>query len=222
MSIYVVLEKHWLEAFPHLPKTKASNHFFLPSVFSKSFFMLYRLCAEGCYIDSINYYYAYDKRRDRIYFRKHRQIRIEFGNKNQKILDRFQDLVFAEYNYKSSRATDRIKICKRNIIYDILSYTQLGHSSWTVPKAILNCSKIVKIAFLKGYFDGDGTLSNRCRFFSTNKGSLQKVSQLLKTIKIGHIFHGPTLKENKKPMYEVYIYEKWRESFLNTLKPVKM
>lgn len=84
----------------------------------------------------------------------------------------------------------------------------------------MNSTKRSQIAFIRGYFDGDGTASGRIRFFSTNELGLKQVSELLKKLKIKHTTQDPVLKEKRKPLYIIQISEKEKERFLNLIQPV--
>ncbi|MBU0472274.1 MAG: LAGLIDADG family homing endonuclease [Nanoarchaeota archaeon] len=72
-------------------------------------------------------------------------------------------------------------------------------------------SKKIKVSFLRGYFDGDGTTSNRIRMFSTNIEGLKQVSKILVDLKFKHTFQGPIIKERRKPSYIIQISEKESE-----------
>jgi len=103
----------------------------------------------------------------------------------------------------------------------ILSYTELGHLKWKVPSNILISNDLVKLAFIRGFFDGDGTVSRRnVRFFSTNKKALKQVSILLVSLGFNPRFRGPYIKIGRKPYYVIQILSSDRESFLKSVKPI--
>jgi intein/homing endonuclease len=130
-------------------------------------------------------------------------------------------LLFKEFGYESKVTKHgKINIGKLSIIQRIISYTILGHLKWKVPSLIMNSTKRSQIAFIRGYFDGDGTASGRIRFFSTNELGLKQVSELLKKLKIKHTTQDPVLKEKRKPLYIIQISEKEKERFLNLIQPV--
>jgi len=89
-----------------------------------------------------------------------------------------------------------------------------------VPKLVKKGSINVKISFLRGYFDGDGTVSGSYRMFSCNNRGLLQVSSLLDDLCIKHTLQGPILKENRKPAFILNISNKEKERFLKTVKPV--
>jgi len=178
------------------------------------------LCAEGSHIISYSSYWGKDRGRDR-FFKNDKSERIEFYNKDKKLLLHYKRLLLKEFNYKPNITKDnKINICKISIIKEITKYTKLGHLKWNIPNLILNSSENKKISFLRGYFDGDGTISNRIRMFSTNKKGLKQISKLLKYLDIRHTFQGPILKEKRKPLYIIQISEQERERFLNKIQPV--
>lgn len=178
------------------------------------------LCAEGSHIISYSSYWV--KERGKLRYRKNKKSeRIEFYNKDKKLLVHYQELLFKEFGYESKVTKHgKINIGKLSIIQHIISYTILGHLKWKVPSLIMNSTKRSQIAFIRGYFDGDGTASGRIRFFSTNELGLKQVSELLKKLKIKHTTQDPVLKEKRKPLYIIQISEKEKERFLNLIQPV--
>ncbi len=178
------------------------------------------LCAEGCHTVSYFSYWGKDRGRDR-FFRNDKSERIELYNKDKKLLQHYQKLLSKEFDYNPKVTKHgKINICKIDIIKSIISHTKLGFLKWKVPNNIMESSKNIKIAFIRGYFDGDGTVSNRVRMFSSNKKGLKQVSKLLKDLEIKHTFQGPIFKENRKPSYIIQVSEKEKERFLNMIKPV--
>jgi len=106
------------------------------------------------------------------------------------------------------------------MIKAILHNTNLSCTDWQVPTTIQESSKDIKIRFLRGFFDGDGTSSKSCRFFSINKKGLTQISNLLDDIEINHYFEKPFLKKGRKPLYSIRIPSKDKENFLSILKPI--
>jgi len=177
------------------------------------------LCAEGCYINTRTSYWG--KERGKMRYRKNKlQKRIEFGNIDPILLNHFKELVEKEYNYTPGIGKDRARICKGGIIDNITSYTDLGHLKWKVPESVMNGNEIIKSRFLRGFFEGDGTVSNRIRFFSTNLQGLKQITKLLDSLSIKNKLNGPALKPRRKPFYEIYIFQSERERFLNKLQPI--
>ena len=178
------------------------------------------LCAEGSYHKYSKKYWEYYNNRDKYYFRKRNTVYIQFANYDKKLLIQFKNLVKKAYNYEASSSWDRIRICKRNVIKDLLKYTDYGHLKWKVPKEIINNNDKVKIRFLRGYFDGDGTISNTTRIFSNNKKSLKKVGVILNSLSIKNTFNGPIIRRNREPSYYIYIRRKDQNKFLRMIKPI--
>lgn len=178
------------------------------------------LCAEGCHVISYSSYWGKDRGKDR-FFRNHKSERIEFFNKDKKLLLHYKKLLAIDFDYYPNVTKHgKINICKINIIRRIVGFTELGHLKWRVPDEIMNSSEKIKVSFLRGYFDGDGTAINRIRMFSTNKDGLKQVSGLLCDLCIKHTLQRPVIKENRKPLYSIQISQKERERFLNILKPI--
>jgi intein/homing endonuclease len=178
------------------------------------------LCAEGSHIVSYSNYWGKDKGKDR-FFKNDKSERIEFYNKDVNLLKHYQKLLFDEFSYTPKITKHgKINICTIHIIRRIINHTCLGTLKWQVPKLVKKGSIKVKISFLRGYFDGDGTVSGAYRMFSCNKGGLLQVSSLLDDLKIEHTIQGPVLKENRKPSFIIHICKKEKERFLKTVKPI--
>lgn len=178
------------------------------------------LCAEGSHVKSYTSYWGKDRGKKR-FFKNDKSERIEFYNKDPKLLKHYRNLIKTEFDYSANITKhNKINICKIKIIQKITDYTKIGHLKWEVPKIILKGNNKSKIRFLRGYFDGDGTAGRNIRFVSTNKKGLEQVSELLRDLGIRHTFNGHYLKEKRKPAFVVYIREKERERFLNILKPI--
>ena len=180
------------------------------------------LCAEGSYILQYSTYYGYDRNKLRL-FRNHKSERIEFYNKDNKLLLHYKKLLLLKFNYDSHiTKNNKINICNRKIIQTILGYTKLGHLKWEIPKDILNSRKSVKLSFIWGYFDGDGTCVTSVRMFSTNKKGLSQVSKILTQLDIKHTLQKPILKENRKPIYTLQVSHASKETFLKEVKPISI
>ena len=165
------------------------------------------ICYEK-YNSRYSSYWGKDCGKDR-FFKNNKSERIEFYNKDLKLLLHYKKLLNKEFNYKPNITKhSKINICKRDIIRNITSYVDIGHMKWAVPISINKSENNIKIAFLRGYFDGDGTSSNRVRFFSSNKKGLMQVSNILNNLKFKHTFQGPIIKENRKPSFIIQISEK--------------
>ena len=96
------------------------------------------LCAEGNYHNKVTRYWQYYSNRNKSYYVNHRNMHIQFGNLNVKLLNKFHKLLQIEYSYFPKIYKDRIKICRRDIIKDLVKYSDYGTLKWHVPKEILN------------------------------------------------------------------------------------
>ena len=179
------------------------------------------LCAEGSHIIAYSSYWGNDRGKLR-YFKNHKSERIEFSNEDKKLLKHYQNLLKTVFNYKTRITRDnKVNICKKHIVNEIISQTELGHLKWNVPVSILNGKNSSKIHFLRGFLDGDGSVTNNLvRFFSTNKNGLDSVSKLLTNLGIKHTFPKPIIKPKRKPLYYIQISRKEKETFLNLIKPI--
>lgn len=179
------------------------------------------LCAEGSYYYRKSSYLSYYKNRDKFYLRKDKETKyIQFANYDKNLLIHFKSLIKKVYDWDVSVEKDRVRICKRNIIKNLLNFTEYGHLKWKVPDFVLYGKKEIKTRFLRGFFDGEGTVSTTVRMFSTNKNSLLDVSKLLKDLNISYTFNGPVKPPFKKPYYYIYIRKKDENMFIKNLNPV--
>ncbi len=177
------------------------------------------LCAEGCHIYRYEDFMELDREHIRFHY-NHKSERIEFYNKDMKLLLHLKELLDKEFGYRPNITKHgKINICRKDIIKEIITQTELGHLKWKVPESIMTGDDDFKVSFLRGYFDGDGTISNRVRIFSTNKEGLLQVSKIVEELHIKHTFPKPIIKENRKPLYYIQISEKEKERFLNIIKP---
>ena len=178
------------------------------------------LCAEGSHNLSFSSYY--EKTKNGFRWRQNkRQERITFYNKDTNLMRHFQKVLSQAYNHPFRITKDnRINIAKKTIVRNLLSYTDFGYFKWKVPQQIKDSSLPVKIAFIRGYFDGDGTAKSSIRFFSVNKPSLKEVSNLLKYLGYKHTFLGPYFKHGKLPSYVIQVSRSQKKMFLKQVKPL--
>ncbi len=178
------------------------------------------LCAEGSFHDYTSTFMEYYKDRKKSYLKKNkRSIYIQFANFDEKLLLHFKDLINKVYGYDVPINKDRVRICRRSLIDDLLKYTDYGHLKWEIPNSVKKGSKDIKIKFIRGFFDGDGTISTTVRMFSTNELSLRGISDLLKEIGIKNNFNGPCIRESRKPYFYIYILRSEQSKFLNMIDP---
>lgn len=178
------------------------------------------LCAEGSHVVSYSTYWRIDRGKVRL-CRNDRSERIEFYNKDKKLILHYQNLLFKEFNYTTKVTKHgKVNIGNRHVINAIINQTELGHLKWQVPETVITGEIAVKIAFIRGYFDGDGTVSNAIRMFSCNKEGLEKVSHLLQNVGIESNWQKPMLNGKRKPLYVIHVSQNQRESFLNLIQPV--
>ena len=177
------------------------------------------LCSEGSNIITTSKYWEYNSIRKKKYFKNRTKNYVQFANYNPKLLDYFRELVEIEYNYKASKSWDRIRICKKTVTKEIIKYTNLGHLKWDVPECIMKGESYVKARFIKGFFEGDGTMSRQIIIYSTNKKGLEKISLILNDLKIKSTLNETKLRPKRKPFYYIYIREQSRDRFLEVINP---
>jgi len=190
------------------------------------------LCAEGSHYDYICRYWNYDHRRNNSYFRITRQEGIEFSNNNVILLNRFLFLLKKCYEYERRitgiHDATKVAIKRKVVVKDLLSFTNYGHLKWRIPKIILNTrNKRLKIAFLRGYYEGDGVrpdlnkkknLIIRVRFGSTNLIGLKQVIKLLKDLNIKSNLHFSSIRKKE---YELCLCGRNARTFIKLTKPLK-
>jgi len=178
------------------------------------------LCSEGSHILSYSSYW--EKDRDKLRFRNNKKSeRIEFYNKDQKLLLHYQNLLLGEFEHNTKITKHgKINIGKKEIIKRITKQTPLGHLKWRVPKLVINGDNNLKISFLRGFFDGDGTASGLVRIFSTNPIGIKQISQLLLELGFRHSIQGPIIRKYRKPHYAIQLSRKDQVRFLDTIKPI--
>jgi len=112
------------------------------------------------------------------------------------------------YSYYTPKNTFVTQINAELLCQDLLSYGNFGTENWNVPTEIIDSDNEKMIgAFLKGFYDSEGSVS-RCTITSSsiNGKGLEQVKNLLKTLGIES-----TLKPQQKGRYYVlYIFRKER------------
>jgi hypothetical protein len=186
------------------------------------------LCAEGNYRGYIDIYFEKNKKRKAVYLRERWKEIIEFSNTDISLLEHFVDLLSKEYNYKpkitkSNNNVFRVCITKINVIRNIQNYVDLGCLKWTVPSIILVSDFSIISSFVRGFFDGDGSVDfvdkkiPRIRFSSSNLSGLKLVSKLLESMNLKYSLNGPYLQNNKLPSFELLLKTDSVNDFINLI-----
>lgn len=184
------------------------------------------LCAEGNHRGYIAIYFEKNRKRKAVYLRECWKEIIEFSNTDVTLLRHFVSLLSNEYNYqpkiiKSNNDVFRVCITKNNVIRDLLKYTDFGCLKWSIPSSILKSDHLVKAAFIRGFFDGDGSVDYvdkkipRIRFGSSNFNGLKMLSKLLESISLKHSLNGPYLQYNRMPSFELLLRTSSIKDFVN-------
>ena len=88
----------------------------------------------------------------------------------------------------------------------------------------MKSNKDIKIGFLKGFFDGDGSVDiikgkiPRIRIPSTNFNGLTQIKIILDKLKIESNLNGPYKRENKRDSYEILLRKNGIERFIKFIK----
>lgn len=184
------------------------------------------LCAEGSHRGYYDIYFEKSAKRKAVFLRERWKEIIEFSNTDVKLLHRFVDLLSNEYDYtpkitKSNKNVFRVCITKKKIIRDILNYTNLGCLKWNVPESVMKSTKVIKKAFVKGFFDGDGSVDfirnrlPRIRFSSSNKKGLCSLCSIFDEFNICYSLNGPY--KGKLPNYELLLRTKSVKRFVKLI-----
>lgn len=185
------------------------------------------LSSDGNYRKYRAKFTEYDKRRHNIYYREQTNRIIEFANTDMSLLKTFQNILFSIYRYKpnihrSNHNVFRICIIRWSVIDDILKYVSLGTERWYIHKKILNGSPSVRKSFIRGFFDGDGSVdfvgkTPRIRITSTNSKGLRQIKKILDDFKIECKINGPYKRNRKKDSYELLLKTKNIKDFIRCI-----
>lgn len=159
------------------------------------------LCAEGCHFICSSRYYEYDKRRNKKYLRNHKTERIEFSNTSTPLLKHFKKLMIECYGespdikYRKKNLDHKIRIIKKELMKDLLLYSDYGHNKWSIHASIFNGSRKIKSAFIRGVYEGDGTTIHwrgkkpYLEFHMSNILGLENMQKILSSLGIkSHIY----------------------------------
>jgi len=146
-----------------------------------------------------------------------RYTRIKFHNKDEALINKFLEIykrLFPTINISKKKIRpDLFELDSSNSLFASIAYN-LGIVSPNINSdilPILYCKNDFIKAFLKGYFDGDGTAHfkkkanstttySNIRFFSTNYTNIKRIHQMLLKLKINN-----RIFENSEKMYVVDI-----------------
>lgn len=174
------------------------------------------LCSDGNYRNYNTTYKEFDKRRNNTYTRHQNKRIIEFANTNLELLEHFRKLLNKEYNYYpniilSNKNVFRICITKNNVIDDLIGIANFGSSKWSITDEIILGNGVIKRAFIRGVFDGDGSVDfavkkiPRIRISSINLRSLKQINKLLQSLSIDSEILGPYKRNKREDCYELLL-----------------
>jgi len=185
--------------------------------------------SDGNYRNYKTTYKEFDKRRNKTYTRHQRKRIIEFANTDIRLLKRFITLLVKEYGYRpkitlSNKNVFRVCITKNFVLDDLLQENNFGTLNWFIPTQILNSDKKVKAAFIRGIFDGDGSIDfadkkiPRIRISSRNLTGLKQLKELLQFLNINSKVNGPYKGLNRNSIYELLLQTKSVIKFIKIIK----
>lgn len=188
------------------------------------------LCAEGSHCKYTSKFVEFDKRRGKSYNRIQHKEFIEFSNNDPVLQNHFIQLLKSVYNYERKvtgvTKAKKVTIIKKDVIKDILLFGDFGYMKWRVPSEILYSKPKIKIAFLKGFYEGDGIKPNfnkngsirRVRFCSKNKNGLKQLMKLLSDLNIKSNIY---LSSRERGEYELTMFGDGARKFIELSKPLK-
>lgn len=166
-------------------------------------YILGALCGDGC-----------------LYIKKH-YYRIEFINCSERLAKIFERCIKKVYNLKCRRyilitegkkPSIRVRCNNKKAALDINSYGKFGKYDWRIPKVISCGNKIIKSAFLKGFYDSEGTVnktSNYICLYSCNHKGIMDIASLLRSLGIYSSIRKRTKFSKNSyailPQYKLYI-----------------
>jgi DNA-binding transcriptional regulator WhiA len=174
------------------------------------------LFSDGNYRKYHSTFRMFDKRRNKTYtFNQDKRI-MEFANTDLELLEYFRKLLDREYNYYpnivlSNKNVFRVCITKNSVLDDLTGIANFGSSEWFIPSEIVSGNDQIKRAFIRGFFDGDGSVDfaekkiPRIRINSINLNGLKQIRELLKSLSIESKVNGPYKRNKRKDCYELLL-----------------
>ena len=161
------------------------------------------LYSDGTFREYLSSYIRYDKRRPNPYRANQIKRFIEFTNTDFRLLKHFKNIVNKEFEYDpqithSNHNVFRVSIVKNTVLNELCKYIKKGKDNWVAPESIINGKNILKVAFLRGFFDGDGSVdfSNRgkiprIRITSVNFTGIKQLDKMCKSLGLECNINGP-------------------------------
>jgi intein/homing endonuclease len=173
------------------------------------------LCAEGCHFISFSTYYGWDKNRGKYYLRKNKRCeRVDFSNTDIGLSNHFRKLLKKCYGNSPKYTSLKVMIVEQRVVKNIISYSDYGWDKWIVPLEVKKGTKEVKIAFIRGLYEGDGTTifwrgkQPYLEFHMHNLKGLAEVQNLLLELDINSKLHDNWKKLVIKGNRDVYKFAK--------------
>ncbi len=117
------------------------------------------LSSEGCDYDNIDNHLGFDKRRGKYYRRNIKRSTIEFTNTDEGLKTHFKNIFEKVFGYsRNFKKNGNFVINRIEVVKYLRTYSRFGSKRWRVPKQITEGYKIMKCAFCRAFFDGDGTI----------------------------------------------------------------
>ena len=185
------------------------------------------LCAEGYYGSYNLRWIEFNKKRNKSYFRNGVKSWIGFTNKNDLLFKHFITLLNKIYNYKGAHAGKyQLRILKKGIIIDLLEYTNYGSMKWKVPDRIKKSNNKIKIAFIRGLYEGDGTKIYydkynypRIGFHMVNYKGLLDIQKMLTKLNIKSTLSTHLEQPPRQRSTRLYMYGEHAHKFLKLITP---
>ena len=126
----------------------------------------------------------------RKYYKNRMRYTIGYCNNNKVLIELFVRNMFDAFSLKPRYAKNKTQVIFRSKrVYDQLKELGTGDSyNWFIHKSVYKRKRLMQI-WLRSFYDDESTLNGkRVIVDSVNKNGLRQVSQLLKKLKINHIF----------------------------------
>jgi len=131
----------------------------------------------------------------RRYHRDRRRYEVGYCNTNKKLLEEFSKDVLGVYKIRVRRRKSTDLVFKSKRVFSRIKELGGGNTlGWRIGKEILESKKIVKVFWLRAFFDDEGTVDRTnfvVRVKSMNRAGLNQANCLMDTIGVPSRITGP-------------------------------
>ena len=138
---------------------------------------------------------------------------VEYTNTSLELLEEFNTDLKKAFNRKGQWRLKhhKIRIASVKWILDLLELRCKGSYTWFVPTFIVNSNKRIIAAWLRAFFDDEGTVSKQetIRIKSMNRNGLSQVRNLLLKFNIKTSLTGPNCDNS----YYLHVYKRFNHMY---------